>query len=313
MTSPALISIVDCNLCVGLLTREQVEALPLPDTWTRLSTVATRDSDPGDCEEVRACPSCGTYYHYHQFHDHHSGEPRPATTDWSLSRMTPHFARALLHNARPRGESSPLQDGSFEKRYTNIIELLCRDLARAPNLHVKMYMVNTLYEHFVSKEQDWNGLKTTLIDHPDPAIRVHAACFFLGDKRHDTRRAAKRLLAAERTREKLLIAVLADGLSQKGELLWGFTLGYAPAVVAGIAMHTLRYKVPRKSLAPAVAGLVAELRRSSCESWWREAARELLVEYVGEDRERANEVFEAAVGDTEEALAVRQRCQTLLQ
>jgi hypothetical protein len=289
----------------------------LPDTWTRLSTVATLPtSDAEDCEEVRVCPSCGTYYNYSQVHDHHSSEPRPAETNWYLSRITPHHARAYLRNARPQGASAPSPQESLEEQYPTIIELLSRDLARAPNLHVKKYMVDSLYDHFVLKEQDWNGLRTTLIDQSDPAVRVYVARLLFEDTGHpfsESRRdAAKTLLAAEPTRKKLLVAVLADGLSQKGQFLMGFTCGYEPAGVFGMAMHALRYVVPRQNLAPAVSGLITLLQQSSNAGWVREAARDLLVGYVGQNRLRAKKVFEATAHATEEARAVREHCQKLL-
>lgn len=319
MTIQRLISIVDCDLCIALPVREYMSAPPLPDTWTRLSTVATLtlSSDAGDCDEVRVCPSCGTYYHYSQIHDPHFGEPLPPTTDWYLRRITPHYARGLLRHARPQGVSAPSPLESLEERFPTIIELVSRDLARAPNLHIKKYMVDSLYDHFVLKERDWDGLRTTLIEQSDPAVQVYVARLLFEDTEHpfsDSRRdAAKTLLAAEPTRKKLLVAVLANGLSQKGQFLMAFTgAGYEPAGVFGMAMYALRYVVPRRSLGTATSGLIALLQPSSENDWWREAARDLLVGYVGQNRLRAKKILEATAPDTAEALAVREHCQKLL-
>jgi hypothetical protein len=177
-------------------------------------------------------------------------------------------------------------------------------------------MVQSLYEHFVRKEQDWNGLRTTLIDQSDPAVRVYVARSLFEDIGHpfseSRRQAVKTLLAADPARDELLVAVLADGLSQKGQFLMGFTLGYEPAAVSGMAMHALRFIVPRQNLGAAISGLSRLLQQSSYEGWWRGAARDLLIDYVGQDRPRAKEVLEATAPGTAEALAVREHCQRLL-
>jgi hypothetical protein len=204
--------------------------------------------------------------------------------------------------------AAPSQRELLDTRYATLIEFLCRDLAHAPNPHIKKYMVDTLYEHYLLEEQGWNGLRATLIDQPDPAVRVYAASHLLGD----TRKAAKRLLSRKPRREQLLVAVLADGLSQKGTILWRFTLGYEPAGVSGIAMHTLRYVVSPRKLAAAIPALTRQLERASPAAWWREAARDLVVGYVGQDRARAKEVLDVIAAETEEALAVRSHCQALL-
>ncbi|HEU4388525.1 MAG TPA: hypothetical protein VFV34_12055, partial [Blastocatellia bacterium] len=244
---------------------------------------------------------------------------RPSTTDWYLQRITPHRARAfLLRDTRPQGPSAPSQHEWFEKRYSTIIELVCRDLARAPNLHVKKYMVDSLYDHFVLKEQNWDRLRETLLDQPDPAVRVYVARSLLEDVYpanplfEGRSHAARALLAAEPTREKLLVAVLADGLSQKQKFIMMFTSGYEPVAVAGIAMYALQNVVPRQNLAAAVSGLITELQHCSSEGWWREAARDLLIGYVGQDRARAREIIEATAPGTAEALAVCDHCRKLL-
>lgn len=314
MANSAFISIVDCGLCAELLTRHHLRALPLPEAWARLDTIATFEPGPGpgtdlgDREEVRMCRSCGTYYEYRYVYDP-SDILRAESTDWFLSRITPQQARAVLSDTGPYGVAARSQREPLDRRYATLIELLCRDLARAPNPHIRKYMVDSLYEHYLLEELGWNGLKATLIDPPDPAVRVYAASCLL----RDGRKAAKRLLSRAPRREQLLVAVLADGLSQNGEILWRFTLEYNPAAVSGIAMHTLRYVVSPRKLAAAIPALAKLLEGSSYERWWREAARDLVVGYVGKDRARAEHVLPVAGAGTEEALAVRRHCQAQLE
>jgi hypothetical protein len=332
-TSVELISIVDCDLCVKLPLYQKVWDLPLPETWTRLSTILVmadsekrwfpppaRNPDALDFEEVRVCRSCGTHYHYSQVHDPHFGEPREPETFWTLRRVTATEARAVLGHTGRDGVVEHLDGGWLDRQYETILGLLRGDLTRAPDLQVKKHMVDSLYEHYVG-DQDWEGLRATLIECPDPAVGVYAArrIFDESDASGLTRHFSPRhfdnvssILRADPTREQLLVAVLAGGLSRPGQLLAHFTLGWEPAGVSGIAMHTLRTYVPRQSLAPAIRALAAELQRPAELGWWREAARDLLMEYVGAAPERANEVLEAVAGDTDEALAVRTLCQSCL-
>jgi hypothetical protein len=168
-------------------------------------------------------------------------------------------------------------------------------------------MMSSLYEHYVF-EGDWNGLRATLLDTADPGVRVYTAHNLL----RDHRASVKALLSGDRAREELLVRVLAKGLSQTGEILEFFTTDYKPAAVSCIALHGLRFGVPRQSLAPAIEALAAELMESDKALWWREGVRDLLIEYVESSRERAKEVLKAPAGDTDEALAVRTHCEKCL-
>jgi hypothetical protein len=334
-----LISIVDCALCVALLPDQHVQdwELPLPETWGRLETILVRRGwekrwypppapDVLDFEEIRVCRACGTHYHYRQVYDSHSGEPRAPETDWYLSRLTPTGARAYyIDHTNLNGVVEHLDGGWLVQHYQTIIELLRRDFLRTPDLQLKGYMVGSLYEHYVSN-QDWEGLRSTLIDCPDPGVGVYVASmiFFQTDPEHWGRRLSstwtlgdkvRAILRAEPARERLLVTVLAQGLSAQGQMQrFHYTLvaRHEPVAVAVEAMKTLRTYVPRNSLAPAIPSLTAELQRSGSTSWWREGARDLLIKYVGATRKRAKEVLKALVGDSQEALAVRTHCQTLL-
>jgi hypothetical protein len=335
-----LISIVDCNLCVTLPPDQHVPEweLPLPETWGRLSTIlARRDWDDRwspdlahyasalDIEEVRVCRACGTHYHYRQVHDPHFSEPRKPETDWYLSRLAPTDARAYyIDHTGPTGVVEHLDGGWLDQQYETIIGLLRRDLPRAPDLQLKRYIVQSLYTHYVD-DQDWEGLRATLIDWPDPAVGVYVASmiFFQTDPEHLGRLApgwtfgdkVSAILRAEPARERLLVAVLAEGLSAQDQMLRFHSRSGSnqePVAVAGVAMQTLRTYVPRKSLASAVSALAAALQRPDSTAWWRETARDLLIKYVEASPEMAKEVLEALVGDSDEARAVRTHCQRCL-
>jgi hypothetical protein len=188
-----------------------------------------------------------------------------------------------------------------------LIEALHRDLARATNLHIKKYMMDSVYEYYVF-EGDWNGLRATLLDTADPGVRVYTAYSLLRDHRD----AVQALLSGDRVRKEALVRVLAEGLSQTGEILDRIAADYKPFPVSGIALHGLRYVAPRQNLAPAIEALAAELMASGPATLWRELVRDLLIEYVGSSRERAEAVLLALAGDTDEALAVRTHSQQCL-
>lgn len=319
-----LMSIVDCKLCAEIPASQHVgEPSPLPETWERLWTIDILESGfgagAGDREELRVCRDCGTAYHWKQVHDPRFGEPGPPTTEWFLSRVTPHYARHLLSRMAFRAvTTNQVLDDSSETYHPVSIESLARDLARAPNLHIKNYMMGSLLTHYVF-DGDWNGLKEVLIDTADPSVRVHAAYQLLHQYfddftlRTDFVSSVRNLLSPGQAREDLLIEVLADGLSQTGEILDYFTSrGYQPASVSGIALRGLR-GVPTPRLGPAIKALTAELTKSEYAAWWREAVRDLLIEYVGRARERAEEVSDLVAGETEEAMAVRTHCQRCLE
>jgi hypothetical protein len=334
-----LISIVDCELCVTLPHSQEVVAVPVPETWGRLATILFREDwqkpwspdlarypsapDFLDLEEVRVCRSCGTHYHYRQIHDPHSGEPRPSQTDRYLLRITPTHARAYVSHMGPDGVVEYLDGGWLDQRYETLIGLLRRDLPRAPDLQIKKHIVDSLYAHYMDG-QDWKGLKATLINSPDPAVGVSVASRIFHETHPDNlgRRLASSttywddlsaLLRAEPTREPLLVAVLAKGLSAPGQILTYFPGSmWRPAGVFWIAMRALRYDVPRQSLVPAIPALAAELQRPGSAGWWREAARDLLIKYVGAAKKRAKEVLEALAGDSDEARTVRAYCQRCL-
>ncbi len=322
MRLPELISIVDCDLCVTLAPDQKVLDLPLPETWGRLSTILYRGSweqswspDPARCasaldiEEVRVCRACGTHYHYRQVHDSHFGEPRPPETEWYLERLPPTHARRFVRQADPGGAVQHLDGGWLEQRYETILGLLHRDLSRAPDWRIKRYMVASLFFHYLGT-QDWEGLKAALVDHPDPAVGVYVAYWILAVA--DPGPDISALRWAEPTREPLLVGVLAGGLSERGQSL-GFTAGEEePIAVSAMAMRTLRTYVPRQSLAPAVPALAAALQRADDSRGWREAARDLLIEYVGAAPERASEVLEALEGGSDETFTVRAHCQRCL-
>lgn len=305
-----LISIVDCKLCAEILTWQHV--WEPPELWDRLLTIGILEpgfgSEPGDRKELRVCPHCGTHYHWNQVYDSRLSEPGPPTTEWYLSRVTPHDACALLGQITSRGVPDSQAPGdSSDPRSPTSIETLHRDLARAPNLHIKKYIMDSLCEHYVF-EGDWNGLRATLLDTADPGVRVYTA-YRLLDGNSDS---VKALLSGDRARKKLLVRVLAEGLSQKGEILVRLWTDYEPAAVSGFSLHELRYGVPRQSLAPAIKELAAQLMELGLAPWWRERVRDLLIEYVGSSRKRAKKVLEVLAGDTDEALAVRTHCQRCL-
>jgi hypothetical protein len=335
-----LISIVDCDLCVALPSDQHIPEweLPLPETWGRLSTIlGRRDWDERwstdlahyasalEFEEIRVCRACGTHYHYRQIHDHHSGEPRPSETEWYLSRLTPTGARDYyLDPTSPNGVVEHLDDEWPDQGYKTIIGLLRRDLSRAPDWQIERYIVDSLYVHYVDV-QDWEGLRSTLLDYPDPAVSVYVAdrIFLALDPENPARRLTSSskywdnlsaLLAAEPTRKPFLVAALAGGLSAPGQIMKFFRYPprWEPVSVAGYAMNTFRTSVPRQSLAPAVGALAAALQKPDSTPWWREAARDLLIKYVGAARKRAKEVLKTLAGDTDEALAVRTHCQECL-
>lgn len=328
-----LISIIDCDLCVTLPDNEEVLDPPLPETWGRLTTILVKGSwqmrwfpapvsySSHDIEEIRVCRACGTHYHYHQIHDPNFGEPLPPETKWLLWRIGPDFARTYISQMGPDGVVVELDGGWLEQRYETIIELLRRDILRAPDLHIKEYMVESLYRHYVG-DQDWESLNAVLIACPDPAVSVYVVCRilevinpggavrFYSPTQFNTVGA---LLGAEPTREPLLVAVLAEGLSAEGQILRFFLGKKEPVNVSRVAMHALRDDVPRQSLAPAVRALAVELQRPDSTSWWRETARDLLIEYVGTAPDKSKDVLKTLVGGTDEVLAVRRHCQTQLE
>ncbi|GAB4578010.1 MAG: hypothetical protein Fur0022_07420 [Anaerolineales bacterium] len=336
-----LISIVACNLCVTLPADQIVSELPLPEAWGRLATVLVRRdwSEPWSpeltrypsaldigIEQVRVCRACGTHYHYRQSHDPHFGEPRAPETDWHLQRLTPTEARVhYIDQTFPSGEVQPLDGGWLAQRYETIIGLLRRDLPHSPNWQIERYIVNSLYMHYVY-DQDWEGLRAALLDYPDPAVGVYVAdrIFAALDPKNPARAWApssfkywdhlSALLAAEPTREAQLVAVLAGGLSASGRImnLFLYPTRWEPVPVAGYAMNTLQTYVPRQSLAPAIPALAAVLQLPGSTVRRREAARDLLIEYVGAASERAKEVLGALTGDNDEALAIRTHCQRCL-
>lgn len=328
-----LISIIDCDLCVTLPDNEEVLDPPLPETWGRLTTILVKGSwqmrwfpapvsySSHDIEEIRVCRACGTHYHYHQIHDPNFGEPLPPETKWLLWRIGPDFARTYISQMGPDGVVVELDGGWLEQRYDAIIELLRRDLLRAPDLPIKEYMVESLYRHYVGN-QDWQSLKAVLIDCPDLVVGVYvarrifeviepdSAVRFYSPTQFNTVNA---LLGADPTREPLLVAALARGLSAQGQILRYFLGKKEPVNVSSVAMHVLQEDVPGQNLAPAVPALAAELQQPDSTSWWRETARDLLIEYVGTEPDRAKDVLDALDSDTDEARAVRRHCQTQLE
>jgi len=334
-----LISIVDCGLCATLPPLQKVLDPPLPETWGRLATVLGGrgweehwSPDPAyyagalDIREIRVCRACGTHYYYRQFHDHHSGEPRAAETDWYLRRITPREARdCYIDHTGRNGVVEPLDGGWLDQRYETIIGLLRRDLPRAPDLQIKEYIVTSLYAHYVGN-RDWEGLRATLIEYPDPAVGVFVASmiFWATHRDHPIRRLVSiprskddvgALIRAEPARKRLLVAVLAEGLSAQGQML---QLQFHRAdkreavAVSSAAMRTLRAYAPRNSLAPAIRALAAALQLPGSAREWREAARDILMKYVGAAPRRAKQVLKALAGDGDEARAVRAHCQTCL-
>lgn len=305
-----LISIVDCDLCVALPPDQHVpeSELPLPDTWGRLLTILVRrdwnDHWSADLaryaaslniEEIRVCRACGTHYHYRQDHDSHFGEPRLPETDWYLRRLAPSDARAYyIEQISPTGAVEHLDGGWLAQRYATIIGLLRRDFQRAPDLLIKEYMVESLYLHYVN-DQDWEGLRATLLDCPDPAVGVYVArrIFETTDPKHPGRGLAPSSMKywdnvdairwAEPTREPLLIAVLARGLLAEGQImkLFLYPTRWKPVSLASVAMETLQAYVPRQSLAPAIPALAEALQRPGSAGGWQGVARDLLIEYGG--------------------------------
>lgn len=338
-----LISIVDCDLCVTLLPDQHVSEweLPLPETWGHLLTILVRkDWDQPwspdlaryssaldiDIEQIRVCHACGTHYHYRQDHDPHFGEPHEPETDWYLRRLTPTDARAYyLDQTSLNGVAEHLDGGWLAQQYEIIIGLLHRDLSRAPDWQIERHIVDSLYMHYVD-DQNWEGLRATLINCPDPAVSVYVAdrIFLAIDPKNPARGLTsssfrywdnvRSLLAAEPAREPLLVAVLAGGLSAQGQImkLSLYPTKWEPVTVAGYAMNTLRAYVPRRRLAPAIPALIAVLQRADSARWLRGKGRDLLIEYVGTTRKRAKEVLKALIGDSDEARAVRDHCQKCL-
>jgi|LNFM01.2.fsa_nt_gb hypothetical protein len=331
-----LISIVDCALCLTLMPEQRVLQAPLPEAWGRLSRVLIKggwerqdcwSADAGryasavDIEEIRSCRACGTHYHYRQDHDPHSGEPQQAETDWVLRRLAITDARAHCagHADRERVMEA-LDAGWLAQRYEGIIGLLCRDLARAPDLQIKAYMVESLYQHYVSI-RDWEGFRRTLLDCSDPAVAVYSARRFIVSMApdHPGRGFASAapywnnvdaMCAADATRVSHLVAVLAGGLSAHGEMLHSVSDTQEPGPVSLVAMRTLRTDVPRDNLTPALAALAAQLQGTVGSTWWRETARDLLIRYVGTQQARAQQVLAVGIGAGDEASAVRAHCQS---
>jgi hypothetical protein len=300
---------------------EQV-APPLPSSWASLSTVAVLAPGFGstgrDRDELRMCPSCGTYYEYRQVYN--SGDVLEAeTTERYLSRVTPHGAAALLGRAKPPQTGS--EPGNVERHYPHIIQTLRSDLGRIQNdasLVVKKYVIEALTEHYLLAS-DWDTLKTTLLDHPDPAVRVGTAMRLLWpvlraleDKHLDLRGVETALVTDER--KQALVGVLAEGLSHDDKIASG--AGDEPARTDLTALSMLESCAWYMSLEVAVPALATWLTGDVARR--RERVRDILVKYVvgqGPDTAqlRASEVLTGVSAiDTEEARAIARHCRTVL-
>ncbi len=338
MADPELISIIDCELCREIPSSDRAarwgpppDEPPLPPSWGSLSTVAVLAPGFGwtwgDRDELRMCPSCGTYYEYRQVYD--DGDLfRAEGTEWYLARLTPRRAAERQRRAQPPQAGS--EPGNAERRYPSLIQALRTDLGRVQkeaSLAVKQYVVEALTEHD-RQASDWDTLKTTLLDHPDPAVRVASACPLLwtvlrvlddGKRilRDELASATFRLLTKER--RESLIAVLAEGLSHDEKM--AAPPGDEPARTDSMALSMLRRCGPYMSLAVALPALAAWL--AGGDTWRRKAARDFLLTYVAKPWRfsqgprtlelRARDVLSSvSVLDTEEALAVAGHCRTVL-
>ncbi len=294
------VSIIDCELCRAIppfdkvcefrAPSEQV-APPLPSSWTSLSTIAVLSpgfrSPWGNRDELRMCPSCGTYYEYRQAYDPGDNDPfSSAGTDWYLSRLTPQRAATLLRRAQRHQTGS--EPGRAKRRYSHIIRALRSDLGRVQgkaNLAIKKYVIEALTEHYLVAS-DWDTLKTSLLDHPDPAVRVDTASRVLwpvlrvmddfGKKDVLGKSAHKTYRLITKERRRFLIAVLAEGLSHDESM--ASDTGGEPARTDVTALSMLRHCGPYMSLTAAIPALAAWLAADI--AWRRERARDLLVKYV---------------------------------
>jgi hypothetical protein len=259
------------------------------------------------------CPSCGTYYEYDQVYD--PGElVTPSSTNWTLRRLTPHQARSYLD--RIPAYNTPNEREVLERRFPHIIESLRSDASRVQeeaDLGIKKYVIDALREYYLLTS-GWDALKTTLAEHPDPEVRVRTATWLLHGAQlalekgctDDISTALFTVLTLER--KQFLVGVLAEGLSHDRKILGD----WASASASGLSMYELGLPFPL-SLRPAVPALVALLRESSCASWCREEAGDVLVTYVGKERRRAQAMLEGLAGvDTEEVRVVRRHCQKVL-
>lgn len=337
MPDPELISILDCPLCRVIPPVDKAKIWgsppehdppPLPPCWSSLSTVAVLApgfaSTWGDRDELRMCPSCGTYYEYRQIYE--SSELfRAESTTWFLSRLTPGQAVARQGRVKPPRKGS--EAGNVKRRYRHMIKALRSDLGRVQedtNHRLKQYVIQSVLEHDADAS-DWDALKTTLLDHPDAAVRVATAhvllwrviraldCGKRGPMR-DYAIATNRLITKER--RQLLIAIAGEGLSHHDE-----TAGDAadePAGVDRAALITLRDCDGYMNLAPAIPWIAAWLAGE--DAWRRQKARDFLVGYVVKPwrlsqgpntlKLRARDVLAAVSGiDNDEARAVVRHCR----
>jgi hypothetical protein len=221
-----------------------------------------------------------------------------------------------------------------------MIQALRSNLGRVQNeasFTIKHYVVDALAEHDLLRS-DWDTLKTTLLDHPDPAVRVDTAmkplwpvlrALDFGEKDLSGKYATTvyRLITDER--KQILVAVLAEGLSHEDKI--ASPPGDEPARIDGIALSMLQYCGLYMSMAVAIPPLAAWL--AGADAWRRERARDFLVKYVdgpyrppswgppkpgdkqgpGTAQIRASEVLAGVSAiDTEEARAIARHCQTVL-
>jgi hypothetical protein len=328
-----LISIIDCALCRAIprLSRiEQYGPLPepvaarLPPSWGSLSTIAVLapgfGATWGDRDEVRVCLSCGTCYEFRQVY--HAGELfEPEKTEWYLSRETPHRAAALLRRAKPGAAGAEPATVDIERRRARTLGILRADLARVqsePSVAIKAYVVDALVEHDV-QAGDWDTLKASLLDHPDPAVRVGAAARVLWPLLRALEspnlaagRAETALMTDERTTS--LTAVLAEALQHRDPIASGANDEAAPADFVSLSM--IEAMAGRMNIAIAIPAVAAQLAAEVPRR--REQARGIFLRYLdgrapGTPQLRAKEVLNGVSAiESDEARDVEVHCQAIL-
>ncbi|MEW6267196.1 MAG: hypothetical protein AB1641_29325 [Thermodesulfobacteriota bacterium] len=293
----------------------------VPPEVERLSVVVELDDEntPAYCvstTRLLKCPFCGTHYYWNHYDDDGQHFMDPTCDLITLRRYDPLSALEFLErvvarapNALPgafgqlrkawvEGASRPDTgiapaglDSKVQAAAADLVELRGRydeimgDLAdilwrRALPGQIQMYAVESLGRHFVSRGD--RASLTTLLRHPDPAVRVLTAKLVIGlgtddapimDLLHvsrEMRQALAKELARKSRLDELVDVLLEIALFPSEAMIWEYDHGYGSSSyyqtsVRWIALYYLcvlaHHGADLERAIPALVGLLGEDQR----------------------------------------------------
>jgi len=167
-------SIFDCDICFYIPHKKRLAERHVPEKFEGLEIFYKEDSQPDrytdNVEMIKKCKNCGTFYHHNYSYDDEDSFISGPHIYETMQRYNFERLRLVLGNLKNNSELK-----EFNNRYSELIKTFELELQKETiNENFLPYEIESLTDFYINNN-DWNSLKTNLLQHKNEQIILDTA------------------------------------------------------------------------------------------------------------------------------------------